>query len=278
MQMLIPKRIHDLDGFKVNRILPYHRKRMVGPFIFWDHMGPMEIQKGDELTVRSHPHIGISTLTYLFEGKILHRDTLGFEQVIEAGQVNWMTAGRGIAHSERIKPLGLKKGTILNGIQAWIALPKEKEEIAPSFEHIPHVPEFELDGIQFTLIAGSLLAHKSTVPVYSDLFYLDARMPKGSRFRMPLNGAEAAVYVVKGKLQCAEELEMFVFENEFLEIEALHESRVMILGGAPFPEKRHIWWNFVSSSKERIERAKEDWKTGKFGSVIHETEEIPLPE
>lgn len=276
--MLIPKHLHDLDGFSVNRILPHHRKRMVGPFIFWDHMGPLKVKKGDELSVRPHPHIGLATLTYLFEGKILHRDSLQFEQVIEAGQVNWMTAGRGIAHSERIQPLALKPGTKINGIQVWIALPKDKEEIPPQFLHVPEVPRFEQAGISFTLIAGSALGKTSPVPVYSPLFYLEAHVPKGKSLELPLGRQEGALYVVSGSLDCAKALEMFVAEGETLSFTALEDSHVMILGGEALPEKRYIWWNFVSSSEARIAQAKADWKDGKFGPVIHETEFIPLPE
>lgn len=270
------------EGFRVRRTLPQIKRRMVGPFIFWDHMGPVNLVRGDELQVRSHPHIGLATITYLFSGEILHRDSLGNEQPIRPGEVNWMTAGEGIAHSERSQKNG---GSVLEGIQVWVALPLESEDVAPNFFHIkePKLPLISCGDVDFRLIAGKALDHESPVPVYSDLFYLATTVKAGSklRFQVPV-GQEGAIYVANGKLagpDGALESAMEIYEpGELMEYEALEDSQVMIFGGAPFPEKRHVWWNFVSSDKEKIEAAKKRWTAREFAEVIHETEWIPLPE
>jgi len=265
---------------------------MVGPFIFWDHMGPVAIKTGKELNVRSHPHIGLSTLTYLFEGAIMHRDSIGSEVEIRPGEVNWMTAGSGIVHSERsIKDS--TAGSTLHGIQLWVALPRAHEETQPSFHHFDstHLRSVVRDGVSYSLVAGSALGSASPVPVFSPLFYLHARhVPKGHQFAMPLTDQEeGAIYVVDGlcvadagdhKVVPVEPIHMFVFtQGASVRFTAAQDSQVMVLGGAVFPEPRNVWWNFVSSSKDRIETAKKDWSAGRFASVVNEAQDdfIPLP-
>ena len=284
IELIIDPRPSDLgDGFFVRRALPYQKKRMVGPFIFLDHMGPAVFSHEHPLLVRAHPHIGLSTLTFLFKGEMLHRDSLGNELVISPGAVNWMTAGSGIAHSERSHLTSEKMD--LEGIQLWIALPKAHEEVVPSFVHVEtkDIPVIEAGKNKLTLIAGSAFGKTSPVPVYSPLFYLEGRYQNAERFELKVaGGSEGAVYVAKGEIVVEGE---FVKANQLvcfkpgvaIEFEAVGEAHVMILGGEIFPEKRFIFWNFVSSSEARIEQAKQDWREQKFGQVIHETEFIPLP-
>lgn len=281
---VIEPRKSDLgDGFFVRRSIPYAKKRMVGPFIFFDHMGPATLSQEHPLTVRAHPHIGLSTLTYLFEGEILHRDSLGNELFIRPGEVNWMTAGKGIAHSERSNP---NEPMGLEGIQLWIALPKEFEEIEPSFVHVDEkdIPVVEIANSTFNVIAGSAFGKTSPVPVHSPLFYINGQMTCADTFHLDMPSKnEGAVYVVKGKISVGDQEftpgQMVCFhEGVAIDFTALEESHVLILGGEIFPEKRFIFWNFVSSSEERLEQAKWDWHEGKFPKVIKETEKIPLPE
>lgn len=284
IELIIDPRPSDLgDGFFVRRALPYQKKRMVGPFIFLDHMGPAVFSQEHPLLVRAHPHIGLSTLTFLFKGEMLHRDSLGNELVISPGAVNWMTAGSGIAHSERSHLTSEKMD--LEGIQLWIALPKAHEEVVPSFVHVEtkDIPVIEAGKNKLTLIAGSAFGKTSPVPVYSPLFYLEGRYQNAERFELKVaGGSEGAVYVAKGEIVVEGE---FVKANQLvcfkpgvaIEFEAVGEAHVMILGGEIFPEKRFIFWNLVSSSEARIEQAKQDWREQKFGQVIHETEFIPLP-
>ncbi len=284
--IVIPPREKDLGaGFTVKRILPWAKRKTVGPFVFWDHMGPSFLKNGDELQVRAHPHIGLSTLTYLFEGSIRHRDTLGIIQDIRPGEVNWMTAGRGIAHSERTHP---EMGTniSLHGIQVWIALPKEFEEVAPSFVHIPNneIPKLDIEGHKISLVAGSMFNLTSPVPVHSELFYLDINPLADKPINLPIpKGNEAALYVAMGEICIGDDNysagQMVVWDGgDSIEFSASKNSRLLYFGGKPFGEKRTIWWNLVSSRSDRIEQAKKDWKNGKFGQVIDETEFIPLPE
>lgn len=286
-KLIIPPRRHDLGGgFTVNRVLPYARQRMVGPFIFWDHMGPVAIARGDEMNVRPHPHIGLATLTWLFEGEIFHHDSLGFAQAIRPGEVNWMTAGRGIVHSERTAPIASAvRGQRVHGIQLWVALPRAQEECEPSFHHFAAeaIPAFREGEAELRLIAGELLGRRSPVPVHSPLFYSDVRLPAGGRLTLPLGSAEGGLYVLSGKLLAGDAevglRSMAVFaQGDELAIRALEPVHCMLLGGEPFPEGRHIWWNFVHSSKERIERAKHEWREGGFARVPGETDFIPLPE
>ncbi len=272
------------DNFVVRRSLPDRRKKMVGPFIFWDHMGPVILEGSKEMTVRAHPHIGLATITWLFKGKILHRDSLGNEQEIVPGEVNWMTAGSGISHSERSKaPLGEKRD--LEGIQLWLALPVEHEDVEASFFHCKSedVPLIQHKGAELRLIAGEFLGQKSPVPVYSPLFYLNGQVKEGQVFEHNLNkDEEAAIYVIEGEVEVeGESYDRFNLviskKGSAMRFKALRDTKVMIFGGKVFPEKRYIWWNFVSHDQKKIENAKKRWLENDFGEVINETEFIPLP-
>jgi redox-sensitive bicupin YhaK (pirin superfamily) len=262
---------------------------MVGPFIFFDHMGPADFAAGNGINVRPHPHIHLSTVTYLFEGKIHHRDSLGSDQMIEPGAINWMTAGHGIVHSERTPEELKKTGGRLNGIQCWVALPEKFQEIKPSFNHHASdtLPEFEIDGVKLKLLLGSAFGRSSPVQVHSDLFYLDVLLPKGGSLHLPCDGREGAVYLVSGKVDVAEiTLEPYTMAvgqvGESLTVNAQEASRLMLLGGKNIGE-RYIYWNFVSSSKEAIESAKQTWAQGpgnsqRFPKVFGDDQEfIPLP-
>ncbi|MGE5522499.1 MAG: pirin family protein [Rhodospirillaceae bacterium] len=282
--------VRDLgDGFQVRRALPSARRQMVGPFIFLDQMGPVGLDPGRGLDVRPHPHIGLATVTYLFEGEILHRDSLGNVQPIRPGEVNWMTAGSGIVHSERTPP-GLRPvQKNLSGIQAWVALPRNAEEIAPAFAHVGSdaLPLIDADGVHARIIAGAVHGAHADVSIPADLFYADVTLDPGARLALDAHYEERGAYVVEGTLQVepgdescpAGELVVFRPGARLtLAASPLAPVRFMLLGGAPVQEPRYIWWNFVSSSKERIEQAKSDWKQGRFAPVPDETEFIPLPE
>lgn len=285
IELVIQAKAADLgDNFVVRRSLPNRNKRMVGPFIFWDHMGPVALKGDKGMTVRAHPHIGLATITWLFSGEIMHRDSLGNEQPIRPGEVNWMTAGKGIVHSERSYP---KDGPVtLEGIQLWLALPREHEQIDPSFFHCKEkdLASIEEKGTRLTIIAGEALGLTSPVPVYSDLFYLNGDSQKDSHFEMPLKkNHEGVVYVAGGKIvvegQEYEQFSLIIFkQGTKISYKALTDSKIMILGGEIFPEKRYIWWNFVSTDQAKIEKAKQDWQEGKFPKVVNEEEWIPLPE
>ncbi len=282
---LIEARKRNVGRLSVSRLLPVSGRRSVGPFVFFDHMGPVEFARGKGLDVAPHPHIGLSTLTYLFAGEITHRDSLKSEQVIRPGDVNWMTAGHGIVHSERT-PLSLRSGPgELNGLQIWIGLPTEHEECEPAFEHHPasDLPVWQEDGVLMRLIAGSAFGKRSPVSVFSEMFYIDAQCGPSSEFTLPPALGERAVYVVEGEVtahgQSVAMGNMLAMQDGIpIEVTARSPSRVMLLGGAPLDGPRHIWWNFVSSSKERIEQAKSDWAEGRFGKVPGETQFVPLPE
>jgi len=260
---------------------------MVGPFIFLDQMGPEILSAGQGLDVAPHPHIGLATVTYLFRGEILHRDSLGTKQIILPGEVNWMTAGAGIAHSERTPEQARAGGASIFGIQTWVALPVEAEEVAPTFFHhaADELPLIEGEGKNVRLIAGSAFGERSPVKIYSEMFYADAVLEKGARLSVPLAHTERAVYIVEGEAEIspdgekarAGQLLVLKPREEIVLTAAGTGARLLLLGGEPFDEPRHIWWNFVSSSRERIEQAKEDWKNQRFGSVPDETEYIPLP-
>ena len=285
VEMTIEPRSRDLGGFSVRRILPYAKRRLVGPTIFLDEMGPAAFPAGSGIDVRPHPHIGLATVTYLFEGEIMHRDSLGYVQAIQPGAVNWMTAGRGIVHSERTGDAERARDKRLHGMQSWIALPRAHEETEPSFTHTPtaDLPEIERPGVWMRLIAGSAYGETSPVKVFSQMFYLHAELAAGAALALPDDPAERALYLVSGGLTIAGRAygpnTMAVFrEGEAVELSATADSRVMLLGGAPIDGPRQIWWNFVSSSPERLERAKADWKAGRFDKVPGETEFIPLPE
>lgn len=282
---IVPREV-DLGGFTVRRILPFAKRRMVGPFIFLDHMGQAHFSEGQGIDVRPHPHIGLATLTYLFAGNLLHRDSIGSTQEITPGAVNWMVAGRGIAHSERTTPEERQHAHDVHGLQSWIALPKGFEEDTPSFNH--HVkaslPTFNFGQVSLKLIAGRAFGYEAPTRVHSPLFYAESHMPAHSTLALPPDYAERALYVISGKLRIggniveAKTMPIFTPGNT-ISLEALEDTHVMLLGGDPFPEKRFIWWNFVSSSMERIEQAKNDWQEGRFGKVASdEAEWIPLPD
>jgi redox-sensitive bicupin YhaK (pirin superfamily) len=282
---LIEPRSRDLGGFSVRRVLPAARARTVGPFVFFDHMGPAQYSAGTGIDVRPHPHIGIATVTYLFEGEILHRDSLGFEQPIRPGDVNWMTAGRGIVHSERERPEVRASDHGLNGIQSWIGLPKAHEETDPGFYHHPaaSLPEITQGAATLRLIAGSAFGETAPTVTFSDMFYLDVRLPAGASATLPNDHEERAVYVADGAVTIAGETytagNMAVLTpGTDVAIEAAGNSRAMLLGGEPMDGPRHIWWNFVSSREERIEQAKNDWANGRFDKIAGDSEFIPLPE
>lgn len=273
--------------FSVKRILPFRRKRMVGPFIFMDHAGPINSFPSEITTmdVLPHPHIGISTITYLFSGNVTHRDSLGVEQIIHPGEVNWMTAGKGISHSERFEdPELLQKGG-LEMLQTWVALPKSAEENDPTFTNYKpnQLPIYTDTGIWMRLIAGNAYDLKNEVSVHSPLFYLHVKLEANAKIGLPTEHSERAIYITKGSLEIAGRMysigQMIVFsKNEEATIQAKTNVEFMFLGGEPLGE-RFIWWNFVSSSKERIEQAKNDWKTGKIILPPHDNKEfIPLPE
>jgi len=283
--MVIEPRPRDLGGFEVRRVLPYAKRRMVGPFVFFDHMGPAEFAPGTGIDVRPHPHIGLATVTYLFEGALLHRDSLGTVQTIKPGDVNWMTAGRGIVHSERTGPEERAAGHTAHGIQSWVALPRDAEEIEPAFHHhaAETLPQIEREGVVMRVIAGTAFGEESPVQVFSPTLYVDARLDKKAALKLSGEHAERAVYVAEGEVAVGGRLldpaTMIVLPaGDEIGLDAVEESRLMILGGAPMDGKRHIWWNFVSSSQERIEQAKADWKEGRFEAVPGETDFIPLPE
>lgn len=282
---VIEPRSRDLGGFSVQRVLPAAGARTVGPFVFFDHMGPAQFSSGTGIDVRPHPHIGIATVTYLFEGEILHRDSLGFEQPIRPGDVNWMTAGRGIVHSEREAAEVRARDHGLNGIQSWIALPTADEETEPSFFHHPadSLPEFTQGTATLRLIAGTAFGHTAPAATFSKMFYLDAQMLAGASVTLPDDHEERAVYVADGAITIAGETYKsgnmaVVAPGADIAIEASDESRVMLLGGDPLDGPRHIWWNFVSSREDRIEQAKDDWLNGRFDKISGDSEFIPLPE
>jgi redox-sensitive bicupin YhaK (pirin superfamily) len=287
LELVIEGRERDLgDGFRVRRLLPAATRRMVGPFIFFDQMGPVRMDPGRGLDVRPHPHINLATVTYLFEGEILHRDSLGTQQVIRPGELNWMTAGRGIVHSERSPADVRERGVRLHGLQLWVALPKASEEVAPSFQHhaAGALPTLERAGAQLRVIAGSAYGAASPVRVLSPLFYVEARLEPGAELPLPDEHADRAAYVVEGRACCDGEARgpgvMLIFrEGAPARLRAEEPSLVVLLGGAPLGGERHVWWNFVSSSQERIEQAKRDWREGAFPKVPgDEREFIPLPE
>jgi redox-sensitive bicupin YhaK (pirin superfamily) len=284
--MLIEGRQRDIDGFPLVRVLPSPRRRLVGPFIFFDHIGPTEVPRGQGLDVRPHPHINLATVTYLFEGEFTHRDSLGFEQVIRPGAINWMTAGRGIVHSERTPPALRQTGSRLHGLQIWVALPREHEEVEPDFHHYDAemFPTFELDGAALRLLAGTAFGQTSPVRTLSPLFYVEATLRAGAHLPLPRDHRERAAYVVEGAVsfsgERAHRSQMLVFdEGDEPVLLAEEPSRVMLFGGAPLDGERHIFWNFVSSSQARIERAKRDWLEGRFPRVPGDDQEfIPLPD
>ena len=285
IELVIDQRRRDLGGFEVGRVLPWAKRRMVGPFVFFDHMGPAEFPAGlpAKVDVRPHPHIGLSTITYLFEGEIMHRDSLGTVQPIRAGEVNWMTAGRGITHSERFERARLQ-GDRLHGIQTWVAMPEALEESAPGFSHhtMDDLPLFEEGGVTARLVAGRAFGAETPVKVHSPMFYTHWALQQGAVAALPPEYPERAAYVATGEVEVAGRTyrpgQMLIFTpGGTVTVTALQPSTVMLIGGEPLGE-RYIEWNFVSSSRERIEQAKADWRAGrmKLPDADH-AEFIPLP-
>ncbi|HEX8352163.1 MAG TPA: pirin family protein [Pyrinomonadaceae bacterium] len=289
LEAVVVTRARDLvEGFKVRRVLPSVRRRMVGPFIFLDQMGPEVLRAGLGLDVAPHPHISLATVTYLFGGELMHRDGLGTARLIRPGEVNWMTAGRGIAHSERTPPDARRNGSELFGVQSWVALPLEDEESEPDFAHYgaEELPVVEGEGKRVRLVAGSLYGSRSPVRTTSEMFYADAALGPDAVLAMPGEYEERAAYVVEGSVELLPEREVYVAgqllvfrpgAEVLLRGAAAKPARLMLLGGEPLEGARHIWWNFVSSSPERIEQAKLDWREGRFAPVPGESERIPLP-
>jgi redox-sensitive bicupin YhaK (pirin superfamily) len=286
IELVIPALERDLGGFRVGRILPAARRRMVGPFAFLDHLGPLVLEAPvpRSADVRPHPHIGLSTVTYLFQGEMTHRDSLGIEQVIRPGEVNWMTAGRGISHSERFDGMRASGGA-LHGLQAWVALPAAHEEDDPSFEHYgrDELQAFDLPGVRVCLIAGSAFGRTSRVQTRSPLVYAHLELQAGSLLELPADYPERALYVVSGSIAVGgravgSKTMIVVWAGATPQLSALEHSTVMLLGGEPVGE-RFVWWNFVSSRRERIEQAKGDWSEGRIPLPPADAGEwIPLPE
>ncbi len=285
MTRLVAPRVHDIGGFEVRRAVPSIQARSVGPFVFVDHMGPASFAPGHGIDVRPHPHIGLATVTFLWQGRLRHRDTLGTIRDIGPGDVNWMTAGRGIAHSERTPPDARETGQPVHGMQTWVALPKSAEEIAPAFHHHPAatVPRIERPGALLQVVAGRAFGEESPVAVFSDTLYVAIDLAPGAELELDPAHRERALYVLEGEAQLdgadLPAMHLLVLDDGVRHrLRAKTAVKAMLLGGEPLDGPRHMWWNFVSSSKERIEQAKHDWVLGKFGDVPGETEFIPLPE
>ncbi len=285
MTTIIAPRVHDLGGFQVRRAVPSIQARSVGPFVFVDHMGPAVFEPGLGIDVRPHPHIGLATVTFLWAGTIRHRDTLGSVQDITAGDVNWMTAGRGIAHSERTPPKLREGEQPLHGMQTWVALPKAHEETAPAFHHhaAASLPQQRHDGAWLRVVAGRGYGEESPVEVFADTLYVAIDLEPGAELTLDDSHRERALYLLDGEAQ----LDGADLPDKHLvlldpatrpRLRAKTPVKAMLLGGEPLDGRRHLWWNFVSSSKERIEQAKQDWLEGRFGAVPDDDEFIPLPE
>jgi redox-sensitive bicupin YhaK (pirin superfamily) len=282
---LLKPHVKDLGGFTVKRVLPGHPHKMVGPFIFFDHMGPARFEPGHGIEVRPHPHIGLATVTYLFDGTIMHRDSLGSVQPINPGDVNWMTAGRGIAHSERTPQELRDTGSPLHGIQTWVALPIEHEMTAPEFAHHPAatLPIIDMPGLQMRLIAGTAFGQRAPARTFSEMFYIAAEAKAGALLPLPDEHEERAVYAVEGELivngvPLPPHHMAVLAPGEAARVEARTDARVMLLGGRAMDGDRFIWWNFVASSREAIADAKQRWRAQEFGAIPDETEWIPLPD
>ena len=286
IELMVVPNAKDIGGFEVRRALPTAKRRLVGPFIFFDRMGPAILRAGHALDVRPHPHIGLSTVTYLFDGKIRHRDSLGTEMVIAPGDVNLMTAGRGIVHSERT-PQELRGAPMsVSGLQTWLALPDGKEEIAPVFANtsVASLPQIDAEGVSGRVVIGAFSGLHSPVATASDTLYADLSLAAGAAVKIPADAEERAIYTLEGDVSIAGDVfpaeRLLVFKpGEEIVVSSERGAHFMLFGGASLGSKRYIWWNFVSSSKERIEQAKQEWKTGRFDIVPGDEEEfIPLPD
>ena len=285
MHQSIPPRTHDLGGFSVRRLLPHAQRRSVGPFVFFDHIGPAVLGGTNAVEVRPHPHIGLATVTYLWEGAMVHRDSLGNTMEIQPGDVNWMTAGSGIVHSERTPDRLRGVAHPFHGLQTWVALPKDHENIEPAFAHhsAASLPVVEGNGVRVTVVAGTAFGVTSPVQVLSETLYASIDLADGAELVIPGDHAERALYPVAGELWLDETELLPVANLAVLEpgtlplLRSVGPSRVMLLGGEPLDGPRFVWWNFVSSSRERIEQAKADWQEQRFARVPGETEFIPLP-
>jgi redox-sensitive bicupin YhaK (pirin superfamily) len=284
-QIIVPRSV-DLGGFEIRRALPSARTRMVGPFIFFDHMGPAIFNSGRGIDVRPHPHIGLATVTYLFEGEIVHRDSLGTAMTISPGAANLMTAGRGIAHSERTGPERRTAGGPLHGLQLWVALPHTQEEGAPAFAHTTaaEIPELKENGLRLRVVAGTMHGLHSPVAMAWETVFGEAHLKAGQALPIEADYEERAIYVVSGEIEIGGEAHagerlLVLRPGDHVVVRAASDAHIIVVGGAPMDGPRHIWWNFVSSRKERIEAAKADWKAGRFDLVPGDTKEfIPLPE
>ena len=285
MTTLITPRIHDLgDGFTVHRAVPSLQARSVGPFVFVDHMGPAVFEPGRGIDVRPHPHIGLATVTFLWAGALQHRDTLGSEQIILPGDVNWMTAGRGIAHSERSPADARHHRHAVHGMQTWVALPRSAEETAPEFHHhaASTLPQWQHQGVHLRVIVGRCFGEESPVRVFSDTFNVAIDLEADAQIAIDDSAVERALYLLEGEAQLdgadiPDKHLVLLDRGTRPVLRAKTPLKAMLLGGEPLDGPRHLWWNFVSSSKDRIEQAKQDWQDGRFGQVPDETEFIPLP-
>ncbi|WP_286966102.1 pirin family protein [Flavobacterium sp. UBA4854] len=286
ISLIIEERAANIGNFMVGRLLPFREKRAVGPFVFIDHMGPAHLSDHENMDVPPHPHIGLSTLTFLFEGSIMHRDSLGTELEIKPGAVNWMTAGKGIVHSERTPEYLRHSDKMLHGLQIWVALPKELEQMEPNFTHVEadDIPAWEENGVSFKLIAGEAFGKKSPVPVYSPLYFIEIKSKEAQKINIGKDlFGESGLYILEGSIKNGEHTYdprqiLITTEASLCEFEIAANSTVYIFGGEPFPEEHFIFWNFVSSDKNLIEKAKIDWTNQTFPKVPGETEFVPLPE
>jgi redox-sensitive bicupin YhaK (pirin superfamily) len=285
IELVIPYRDRSIGSMNVRRVLPFPKRRAVGPFVFVDDFGPVEIFQSKSLDILPHPHIGLATVTYLFSGKMTHRDSVGSVQVIEPGEVNWMTAGRGVVHSERVSDAPNISGEKLVGVQTWVALPENREEVEPDFSHhaSEELPVMEAEGIRAKIILGEIFGKKSPVETLSNPVYAECDLKNSALLSIPADIEERSIYILSGALLINEQrfeggtMVVFEAEKEAL-LKAEGAAKFMIIGGARLEKPRFMWWNFVSSSRERIEQAKKDWREGNFKMIPGETEFIPLPE
>lgn len=285
IDLIIEERARDIGDFLVGRLLPFRKKRTIGPFIYLDHMGPVTLKPGQRFDVEPHPHIGLSTLTYLLEGEIIHRDSLGTTQTIKPGAVNWMSAGKGVVHSERSDSKTDKETKQMHGLQIWVALPKDMEDMDPKFWHTKadELPAWSEKDLHFKLIAGEAFGRKSPVPVHSHLFLIEMKATETTQFNLDdtLKG-ESGLYILEGSVNaCGENITqgqlMVTKEGSSCAFTIEKGSHIMLLGGEPYPEERHIYWNFVSTDKEKIEAAKAKWKKRDFPIIPHDEGYVPLP-